>query len=258
MLYAVVANLPRSMRFKPENILLIGILPALSKEPSSLNSFLQPVIENLLTLKNGLIMGTNKSISARLICTSSDIPATRKLGGFLGHSAILGCSKCLKTFDTMTINGSKKRNYSGFEREVWVPRTNQQHRADILKISKACNDSERVTLEKKLGCRYSALLELDYFDPIIHHVVDPMHNLFLGTAKKMFKLWIDLGLLCLSSLKEIDTRIKSLPISSDFGRIPTTISSNYGNFTAAEWKNWTLVYSLYGLQGLLANEYLVC
>ena len=195
---AVVANLPRSMRFKPENILLIGILPALSKESSSLNSFLEPVIENLLTLKNGLIMGTNKNISARLICTSSDIPATRNLGGFLGHSAILGCSRCLKTFNTMTINGSKKRNYSGFEREVWVPRTNQQHRADILKISKACNDAERVTQQKKLGCRYSALFELDYFDPIIHHVVDPMHNLFLGTAKKMLKLCINLGLLRLS------------------------------------------------------------
>ena len=258
VLYAVVANLPPSMRFKPENILLIGVLPALSKEPSSLNSFLQPVIENLLTLKNGVKMGMKKNITARLICTSSDIPATRKLGGFLGHSAILGCSKCLKTFDTMTINGSKKRNYSGFQRDVWIPRTNQQHRADILKISKSRNDSERVTLEKKLGCRYSALLELDYFDPVIHHVVDPMHNLFLGTAKRMFKLWIDLGLLRLSSLKEIDTRIKSLPVPSELGRIPTAISSNYGNFTAAEWKNWTLVYSLYCLQGLLADEHLVC
>ena len=261
VLYLVVANLPWSMRFQPANVLLLGVLPALSKEPSSLNTFLQPAIEELLTLQKGVVIDINDknvTVTARLLCTSSDIPATRKLGGFLGHSATLGCSKCLKQFTTMTVNGSKKRNYSGFVRDRWTPRTNEQHRSDILKISAAPSKSARQKLEKKLGCRYSALLKLDYFDPIVHHVVDPMHNLFLGTAKKMFFLWIDHGLLSFSSLKVIEARINSLPISSEFGRIPSTISSNSGNFTAEEWKHWTLVYSLYCLQGLLPSEHLIC
>ena len=261
VLYAVIGNLPWSMRFKPENVLLIGVLPALSKEPSSLNTFLEPAIEELLTLEKGIsidVMDKIYTLRVRIICTSSDIPATRKLCGFLSHSANLGCSKCLKYFPTMSFNGSRKRNYSGFDRDTWTPRTNEQHRSNAQKILAVQVKSKREALEKKLGCRYSVLLQLSYFDPIVNHVVDPMHNLFLGTAKKMFYVWIDNGLLSSSSLKKIESRIKSLPIPSELGRIPTSISSNAGNFTASEWKNWTLVYSLYCLQGLLPSEHLRC
>lgn len=37
-------------------------------------------------------------IHAALICNSSDVPATRKVGGFVGHGALIGCSRCLKQF----------------------------------------------------------------------------------------------------------------------------------------------------------------
>ena len=33
------------------------------------------------------------------------------------------------------------------------------------------------------GCRYSVLLDLPYFDPVRMTIIDPMHNLYLGTAK---------------------------------------------------------------------------
>ena len=42
--------------------------------------------------------------------------------------------------------------------------------------------------------RYSVLLNLTYFDPVRFTVVDVMHNVFLGTAKHMFKVWIQLEL----------------------------------------------------------------
>ena len=38
--------------------------------------------------------------------------------------------------------------------------------------------------ESRLGCRYSVLLELPSFQPIEMLLIDPMHNLFLGTAKE--------------------------------------------------------------------------
>ena len=47
--------------------------------------------------------------------------------------------------------------------------------------------------QKKLvssnSVRYSALLILPYFDIVRMYVVDPMHNLLLGTAKRMMELW---------------------------------------------------------------------
>jgi hypothetical protein len=51
---------------------------------------------------------------------------------------------------------------------------------------KECNiiqKGEREILERDFGTRYSVLLELVYFDPIRMTALDPMHNLFLGTAK---------------------------------------------------------------------------
>lgn len=44
----------------------------------------------------------------------------------------------------------------------------------------------------ELGARYSVLQELEYFDCIRYFVVDPMHNLYLGTAKHMMKnVWLN-------------------------------------------------------------------
>ena len=49
-----------------------------------------------------------------------------------------------------------------------------------------------IAKESSSGCRYSVLLELEYFDSPRFLVVDPMHNLFLGTAKHHLKrVWIE-------------------------------------------------------------------
>lgn len=37
------------------------------------------------------------------------------------------------------------------------------------------------------------------------------------------------------------------------GRLPHKISSNHGRYKASQWKNWTLIYSVYALHGLLLN-----
>ena len=38
---------------------------------------------------------------------------------------------------------------------------------------------------------YSIMSELEYFNTILHTIIDPMHNLFLGTAKKDFQKDLD-------------------------------------------------------------------
>ena len=63
----------------------------------------------------------------------------------------------------------------------------------MSRILKA-TDQER--MESELGCRYSALLQLPYFNPVKMLAIDPMHNLFLGRAKTMVrKVWIENGYL---------------------------------------------------------------
>ena len=115
-----------------------------------------------------------KVVRSAIICCSCDLPAGRKLCGFLGHSAHLGCSKCTKFFPS----GERGLDFSGFQRERWIPRTNTSHRRDVEKLSHCQSRSELQQREKELGRRYSSLLDLPYFDPPTMLVIDPMHNLF--------------------------------------------------------------------------------
>lgn len=97
-------------------------------------------------------------------------------------------------------------------------------------------------LSRDFGTYYSVLIELEYFDAIQFCVIDPMHNLFLGTAKKMFKLWVEKGILSSVKLDKVEERLASINSLTDIGRIPTHISGYYGVFSAAEWKNWTTIF----------------
>lgn len=256
-IYGALMNLPRHLRFRRENILLIGIIPALQKEPESLNSFLEPLISDLNMLWKGVRLRTNQNsngtvVRCALLCAAADIPAARKLCGFLGHSAAYGCSKCMKKFPG---GFSEKTNYSGFRKSSWPPRSKTLHERYVRIVNEAQTKTQKKQLESKYGCRYSKLMDLPYFNVVDFHIIDPMHNLFLGTAKHMFKKWIELDILTPEKLALIDDNIKQLTIPQDYGRLPKNISSNYGGFTAEQWKNWTLIYSLVALKNVIPDRH---
>lgn len=131
-IYLSVMNLPRQERFLQENVILIGVIPG-PKEPSiHINSFLKPIVDELKNLWLGLGQtfinadGQTVLVHAALLCASSDIPATRKLGGFVGHHATKGCSKCLLSFPTE--NFGEKPDHSNFNHSEWESRRNGKYR----------------------------------------------------------------------------------------------------------------------------------
>lgn len=128
-----------------------------------------------------------------------------------------------------------------------------------MKIARSKTKQERNLICQKSGVsHYSVLLELEYFDIIRFCTVDPMHSLFLGTSKKMCRLWNDQKLFSKSQLTEIEERIRSVEVPCDIGRLPMRISSNSGSYTAEQWKHWTLIYSIYCLKGILPQEHFRC
>ena len=184
-IYLSVMNLPRELRFKQENIILIGLIPGPHEPSLHVNSILKPLVTELLDFMKGIQMTVNGYTGTRLIrcallSVACDIPACRKISGFLGHSATLGCSKCLKKFP-----GGK--DMSGFDRSKWPARTVDEHRKSVKAINDCEIKSHCIRKELELGCRYSVLLDLPYFDPVRMSIIDPMHNLYLGTAKYMLK-----------------------------------------------------------------------
>ena len=120
------------------------------------------------------------------------VPASRKLGGFVGHAALKGCSRCLESFVTKQFG--EKADYSGFYRSEWPKRSVENHRHLGMSWKHAITLSECQELERKFGIRYTELLRLPYFDTVRFTVVDPMHNM-LGTAKLMVNIWKSKGFL---------------------------------------------------------------
>lgn len=91
------------------------------------------------------------------------------------------------------------------------------------------------------------------------HIIDPMHNLFLGSAKHFLKsIIIGRNIIQDTSFTLIQNRVNSLVVPPDIGRIPHKIISGFSSFTADQWKNWVVYYSLVALRGLLPNGILEC
>lgn len=87
-------NLPRSMRFKRENIILLRILPGPSEPKHDVNPYIEPLIDELCEMWTGVTMqvhtvSSSELVRCALLCVACNLPAQRKLCGFLGYSAKL-------------------------------------------------------------------------------------------------------------------------------------------------------------------------
>ena len=89
-------------------------------------------------------------------------------------------------------------------------------------------------------------------------IIDPMHNLFLGSAKYFTqKILIHTGILDNSKLILVNERLQSVHIPFHIGRLPTKIGTGT-TFTAHQWMNWTLYLSVFCLHGLIPQSHLEC
>ena len=248
-IYAVICNLPRADRFKPQNILTLAVIPG-SHEPKlhEINNYLYPIVNQLNQLWNGYNIITHKGNNGRfvrgaIIGCSSDVPATRKLCGFI--SARMACYRCYKSANIM----NNQPNFGGFsDFDNWFIER------DIDIIREKANEWKNCTTEESRKAhvsqhhvRWSEIYNLHYFNPVRHCVVDPMHCLFLGIAKWIVtKLWIGEGILDDAKLKIMQKRADMIKITSDLGRRPVRIATGDGfsNFTADMWKTFIMIFAI--------------
>ena len=100
----VVYNLPYNKRYKPENMLLAGIIPPTLKDgkkgkPKSLRPYQAAVVDQLLRAwRPGLrlvdIQGKQINRRLKLIHLIGDYPGLCELNHQTSHSGRLGCIKC--------------------------------------------------------------------------------------------------------------------------------------------------------------------
>ncbi|KAJ3525025.1 hypothetical protein NMY22_g10750 [Coprinellus aureogranulatus] len=180
-------SLPPSLRNRPENLYLAGLIPG-PRQPSGdgLNPFLSPLVD---VLHSAYHTGTffsqtyehPEGITSReaLLPVIADLPAARKVVGGAGHSASVFCMYChVLLADINNIDMSTP---------AWRPKTGAEFREAAEEWRNASSKENRKKLYKKNGVRWSELLRLDYWDPVQNTVIDGMHNLLLGVVRHHFR-----------------------------------------------------------------------
>lgn len=258
-IYMVLMNLTRSERFKPENVFIVGVIPGPHEPKLNINLYLQPLVAELNSLwENGVSIKTHDSSTAQLfhaalLCVGCDVPAARKVCGFTGHGSNKGCCKCKKHFPSSV---TSKIDFSGFT--PCPLRNNREHHQQAQEIldqtsaGSSCSD-----LEQTYGTRYTELMQLPYFDCVRFHIIDPMHNLFTGTAKHAMKnIWLDSEkpLLEKKNLLQVQEKLDKVKVPARVGQMPKKIKNCYGGFTADQWKSFTVLFSVYALWNILPNS----
>ena len=237
VIYGVLCNLPREERFKPNNILTLGIIPG-PNEPSKhqINNYLAPIVDELVAFASGIDIPATfeykngRKIYVALILSSNDVPAARKICGHASHA--VKCHRCPKraTYDSE----SKRNHYGGFENmDEWFNPVDITKYFDAAKEWLNCtNKQERDDHVSITGVRWSELYQLKYFDPVKFIVVDPMHCLFLGIGKWIMKqCLLNNNKLSKQQLKTIEKRMSSIKVPSDIGRIPSKIAQGSEGFS---------------------------
>ena len=104
VIYLVLINLPREIRFRKENVIIIGVIPGPKEPKGNINFFLKPLVDELLDLWNGFIIKENDGEAYYkfvLIGSSSDLPATGKLCGFTSYNLRKVSYKTLPRFSNI-------------------------------------------------------------------------------------------------------------------------------------------------------------
>ena len=89
-------------------------------------------------------------------------------------------------------------------------------------------------------------------------IINPMHNLLLGTAKHTIEVWKQNGVLDSKCFSIIQQKVDSFIAPPDIGRVPSKISSGFSGFTADQWKNWTIFFSLFALNDIIERPHYSC
>ncbi|OAD71046.1 hypothetical protein PHYBLDRAFT_148265 [Phycomyces blakesleeanus NRRL 1555(-)] len=217
VIYLCINNLPRSEWYKKENVVLVGLMPG-SKEAktSEINHYLRPLVTELNQLYGSVVMSTVQCLSGALV-----------------HAALLlvACN--------IPAAYSNAVDYSGFVFSEWVPHTDAEN----------CRDAELWRMASKLH-------DLIYFNLVECTVIDPMHNLYLGTAKRIMEKWRSSGLITDAHLAEMQLDADKLVLPEDYMPLGTKIGCGFPFMKADEWKSWCLVYSPVILHGRLPEAHL--
>lgn len=191
-IYLVLLNFPEDQRYKHKNMYLAGVIPGPGK-PSleQINHVLSLVVKELLEFWKGVYFTrTAKFLDGRfskgaLIPLVCDMLAARQIAGLGSVNSKFFCTFCLLMIQEI----------ENLDKSSWPERRLYEQLVWAREWKECPSERDRESLFKLHGVRWSALLDLPYWNPILFSVLDQMHAAYLGLYHTHCrKLWgIDLS-----------------------------------------------------------------
>ena len=181
-IYMICLNLPPEIRYKPENMFLVGIIPG-PHEPSlhQINHLLRPLVDDLLIawhdgirLSRTALHPTGRTVRCAVVPLVCDLPAARQMAGYAPCISMNCCSYCLL----------KLQEIDNFDESTWLRMSWEEHLSIAMQWRDAPSEAARCALYDKHGVRWSELLRLPYWDPTKFTLLDSMHTLLLILIQK--------------------------------------------------------------------------
>ncbi|OAD70958.1 hypothetical protein PHYBLDRAFT_102311, partial [Phycomyces blakesleeanus NRRL 1555(-)] len=176
-------NVPHNGRFKPENVIFVGLMPD-PKEPKTnkINNHIEPIVDELIQLYHGIRMPTiefpvGEVIRAALMMVACDIPAVRNTSGFTTLNS--SCASFKRNRHFTRLDSTNKVDFRGFKESEWCRRSCEYNRLHAEEWKNGVTLSERQHLGIENGVRWSQLHRLGYFDLVRGTIIDPAHSLLL-------------------------------------------------------------------------------
>ncbi|KAL6299917.1 hypothetical protein BKA93DRAFT_703922, partial [Sparassis latifolia] len=162
---------------------LVGVIPG-PTEPSlnEINHLLKPLVDDLQVFwESGVWYSStvNRPGGRRVRCAIvplvCDLLASRQMAGFASHNTL----KHFCLFCRLHLHDIENLDYT-----TWGTRDWAEHLRWAEAWRDAASDAERDAIFEEHGVRYSELLRLPYWNPILFAILDAMHALFLGNLKR--------------------------------------------------------------------------
>jgi len=173
-------NLPACVRYQPENVFLVGVIPGPRKPvETEINHFTCPIINEFQIgwergfhiSKTALSPIYGRDVEVAIILSVNDLPAARKVSGSAGHTSHFICTWC---------ELYHQKNIHNINYEQWKLQDTALLRQKADEWKTAENLQMKKDIFAKNHVRWSEFWRLPYWDPPRMLVCDPMHCLLEG------------------------------------------------------------------------------
>ena len=240
--YLVINELPFEIRFSRPHMLMCGLWHGQMTKPL-MNTYLQPILDELLKLENGFEINTVsgvKNVQGYLLAGTADLPAKSLVLCMVNFNAAFSCHKCLQQGENFRTEPGRGRTQGG---NVHVNRYEiAEERTDISIIEDGIKALSGVVNRGMKGVPTFAYLS--HYSVSQGTSIDQMHGIHLGIICKTLSLLSDPKGPCQLSKDKLDLlnkRLLSLKPPHVIKRSVRSLS-DVSHFKAAEYCSILLMY----------------